>query len=245
MKRNFFKHAAAAALIAVMTVLLSGCLYPKDQLEQNKMPPKDAILSVQAVIDQYQKDTGLLPIQNSKPDTLVYEKYRIDFDKLQRMNYISEIPATAYEKGGSYYYLIINEETDPTVKLMNLVIYQQVNDLQASVKSYSDAHKGKLPAGKSVYPDFTGLDFKEMGIKEPVLSSVFSGQTLSTIMDAKGNVYLDYGIDITQVLQKLGSGKKPDDKQDLRALLANQSDLVPVKAPIYRLRGGEPQAMLK
>lgn len=245
MTTTFFKRGALAALIAVMTVVLSGCLYPKDQLEQNKMPPKDAILSVQAVIDQYEKDTGLLPIQNSKPETLVYEKYRIDFEKLLQMNYISEIPATAYEKGGSYYYLIINEETDPTVKLMNLVVYQQMNDIQASVKSYSDAHEGKLPAGKSVYPDFTSIDYKELGIKEPVFSSVFSGQTLSTIMDAKGNVYLDYGIDIMQALQKLDSGIKPDEKQDLRTLLVEHSDLVPVKAPIYRLRNGEPQAMLK
>ncbi len=246
MTTTFFKRGAFAVLIAVMTALLSGCLYPKDQLEQNKMPPKDAILSVQAVVDQYQKDTGgLLPIENSKPDTPVYEKYRIDFDKLQRMNYISEVPATAFEKGGSYYYLIINEETDPTVKLMNLVIYQQLNDIQASVKSYSDTHEGKLPAGKSVYPDFTSIDYKGLGIKEPVLSSVFSGQTLSTIMDAKGGVYLDYGIDIMQALQKLDSGKMPAEKQDLRTLLVDQSDLVPVKSPIYRLRNGEPQAMLK
>ncbi|BBH21005.1 hypothetical protein Back11_23500 [Paenibacillus baekrokdamisoli] len=245
MTLNFFKRVASVVVIGMMTVALSGCLYPKDQLTQNKLPPKDAILTVQAVVDQYQKDTGLLPILNSTPETPLYEKYRIDFEKLQQMNYVSDIPATAYEKGGSYYYLIINEETDPTVKLMNLVLSQKVNDIQASVKAYSDAHQGKLPTGKSVYPDFTSINYDNLNLKEPVLQSVFTGQTLSTIMDAKGNVYLDYGIDITQALNKLDSGKKPDDKQDLRELLVEHSDLVPVKSPIYRLKNGEPQAMLK
>lgn len=237
------RSAAAAIIVLCMAVMLSGCLYPKDRLGQYQKPPKDAIMNVQAVIDQFQKDTGLLPMQNSEADTPKYEKFKVDFDKLQRMGYISTVPETAYEKGGSYYYLIINEETDPTVKLMNLVIYQQMNDLQASIKAYADAHSGKVPTAAELYPGFSTIDFKTLDEKEPNLHSMFSGSTLTPMVDAKGTVSLDYGPDIMQVLSK--ETKKPADNEDLRELLVTSSDFVPVKSPIYHLVNGEPQAAAK
>ncbi|QYR19917.1 DUF3939 domain-containing protein [Paenibacillus sp. sptzw28] len=240
---NWMKNAASAFIIMLLAVVLPGCMYPNDQPGQNQRPPKDAILNVQAVIDQYKKDTGLLPIRNSNPDTPLYEKYQIDFDKLLRMDYLSEIPATAYEKGGSYYYLIINEETDPTVKLMNLAIYQQVNDIQAALKVYSGSHGGDLPSGETAYPGFTRIDYSKLDKREPAIRSMYTGQTLSTMMDGKGNVYIDYGSDIMQALAKQPGGLKPD--QDLRALLVDHSDFVPVKSTVYRLVNGEPQAVFK
>ncbi|MBW7455759.1 hypothetical protein ACFOLF_05365 [Paenibacillus sepulcri] len=242
MIRQGTRSAAAMITLLAMIILLPGCLYPDDQLA--KQPAKDAILNVQTVIDQYQKDTGLLPIQNSDQDTPIYEKYLIDFAKLQRMNYLTSIPETAYEKGGSYYYLIINEETDPTVKLMNLVIYQQVNDVQAAVKTYRSGHNGELPSSDEAYPDFVRIDYKKLAVKEPVIRSMFTGQTLYTLMDAKGNVYIDYGSDIMQAIEKAG-GKSIAPAQDLRGLLVNNADFVPVKSPVYHLINGEPQAVLK
>ncbi|WP_219836525.1 hypothetical protein [Paenibacillus sp. R14(2021)] len=239
-----FRSAAAAIVLIMMTALLSGCLYPKDQLGQYQKPPKDAILNVQTVVDQFQKDTGLLPIQNSDEKTPVYEKFKVDFDKLQRMNYISTIPDTAYEKGGSYYYLVINEEKDPTVKLMNLVLYQKINDLEASVMAYADANGGKLPAGQKLYPSFTAIDYDALNVKEPVLHSIFSGSLLSAMMDPSGHVYIDYGADIMQQLSKLNEGKKPASDTDLRMILVDNSDFVPVKSPLYKLVNGDPQAVL-
>ncbi|MBP3964461.1 hypothetical protein [Paenibacillus lignilyticus] len=239
------RKAAAAMVLALMAALLSGCLYPKDQMGQFQKPPKDAILNVQTVIDQFQKDTGLLPMQNSTEATPIYEKFKVDFDKLKRMNYVSSIPETAYEQGGSYYYLIINEDTDPTIKLMNLVLYQQMNDVQAAVKSFADANSGKLPEGAALYPDFKAIDFDALDQKEPVLHSMFTGGILTPMMDEKGNVYIDYGTDIMQAVSKLDSANKPDEHADLRALLVDSSDFVPVKSPVYRLVNGEPQAVLK
>ncbi|SFI55967.1 hypothetical protein SAMN02799624_01374 [Paenibacillus sp. UNC496MF] len=240
-----FRSAAAALVLVCTAVLLSGCLYPRDRLEQNQKPPKDAILNVQTIVDQFQKDTGLLPIQNSDEQTPVYEKFKVDFDKLQRMNYLSAVPASAYEKGGSYYYLVINEEKDPTVKLMNLVIYQKANDLQASVKAYAGAHGGKLPAGQQLYPSFAAIDFKALGVKDPELRSVFTGSVLTAMTDPDGTVYLDYGPDLMQQLGKLPGGEKPEPDADLRTLLVDGSDFVPVKSPLYKLVNGEPQAVLK
>ena len=235
------KSVMAAILIAIMSIALSGGLSPDDQLVQNQRPAKDAILNVQTIIDQYQKDTGLLPILNSNPDTPLYEKYRVDFEKLQRLNYLSDIPTTAFEKGGSNYYLIIDEETDPTIKLMNLVIYQRINDIQSSIKTYVSKNGGKLPEGDTIYPGFKRIDYKKLSLSEPDIRSVFTGQTLGTMIDAKGVVYVDYGIDITQALTKL-EGAKPGPEQDLREILVASSDFVPVKSVAYYLVNGEPQA---
>lgn len=239
------KRAAAAVMIVLMTSLLAGCLYPEEQKAQNQRPPKDVLINVQSVVDQYQKDTGLLPIQNSEADTPIYEKHIIDFPKLQRMNYLSDIPTVAYESGGNYYFLILNEDTDPVVKLMSIVNFQQINDVQSAVKQYADSHNGEQPAGEAAYPDFWRIDYGKLNKKDPDIISMFSGQILSTMMDARGNVYLDYGADIMSAVNGLGADAKLKAEQDLRSLLVEGSDFVPVKSVIYRLVNGEPQAFLE
>jgi hypothetical protein len=46
-------------------------------------------------------------------------------------------------------------------------------------------------------------------------------------------------------MQQLNKSKvKPDADKDLRTLLVDSSDFVPVKSPAYRLVNGEPQASL-
>ncbi|MBB3109274.1 hypothetical protein FHS18_001326 [Paenibacillus phyllosphaerae] len=234
-----WRSVLSAMLTAVMLTVLSGCLYPDDELEQSQIPAKDAILSVQSVIDQYQKDTGLLPIVNSEPETPVYEKYQVDFGKLVRLKYVSDIPSAAFEKGGSYYFLIINEETDPTIKLMNLVLYQKVNDIQRAVQAYATANNGVLPKGDERYPGFYQIDYGKLKKSELKVQSVYSGQTLQTMMDDKGNVYIDYAVDLMQAAQKAGLDQIPE-KQDLRPYLVDTSDFVPVKSTVYYLVQGEP-----
>ncbi|MFC4103735.1 hypothetical protein [Paenibacillus xanthanilyticus] len=236
MKR--WRSARLAFVVVVMAVLLSGCLYPEEQRASSQLPAKDEVLNVQTVIDQYQKDTGLLPIVNSEPNTPVYEKYQIDFGKLTRMKYMSDIPPAAYEKGGSYYFLIINEETDPTVKLMNLAVYQQVNDVQREVSAYQRT-KGALPRGEEVYPGYYRIDYSALNIREPKLVSVFTGQSQQTMMDVGGNVFVDYAADMMQAIQK--SGKSPAADQDLRELLVSRSDFVPVKSPAYHFVDNAPK----
>jgi len=230
-------------VVVLMSILLSGCLYPGEEKVKGQRPAKDAILTMQMVIEEYQKDTEVLPIFNSEPDTPKYEKYLVDFDMLMFKDYISDIPVTAFEKGGSYYYLIINEETKPTIKLMNLVQFQKINDIQTAMNRYRDQNGGKLPVGEMLYPGFSQIDYSKLSAKEPEIKSVFTGQTLLTMVDESGKVYIDYGIDITQALTK-GEEKEIAVDKDLRELLVDQSDFVPVKSPFYRLVNGEPQASL-
>lgn len=232
-----------AALITMLFVLLalSGCMYPDDRLKQNQAAPKDAIRNVQAAIDQYFSETSMLPIKNSTAETPVYEKFQIDLAKLQRTGYLSDIPSAAFEKGGNYYFLVIDEETKPRVKLMDILTYQKINDIQNWVTTYVQT-SGELPKGEQMYAGFYQIDYKTMKRTPPDIRSVFSGQTVQALVDENGVVYTDYGIDIMQFIQKSGQ-KTFDSELDLRTLLVDGSDFVPVKAPAYRWVQNEPQAV--
>ncbi|WP_307201615.1 hypothetical protein [Paenibacillus harenae] len=228
-------------LICVFVATLSGCMYPDDQRMQNQTAPKEAIRNVQGAIDQYKAETGMLPIKNSDAETPVYEKFLIDFAKLQRTGYLSDIPSAAFEKGGNYYFLVIDEETTPRVKLMDLVTYQKLNDIQGWIKSYLQ-NGGELPKGEQMYPGFYQIDYKKLNKTAPVIQSAFSGQSINALMDEGGVVYADYGIDLMQLIQRNGDASI-DEKLDLRTLLVDDSDFVPVKSPIYHYVNGEPLAV--
>jgi hypothetical protein len=233
-----WRRALAAVLFA--TVALTGCLYPKDQLAQNRMPPRDAVRIVQGAVDDYRKDTGLLPIKNADADTPRYEKYVVDLAKLMRTGYLSDLPAAAFEKGGRYYFLVLNEETEPTVRLLDIAVLQQLNDLQARVAEYAASHGGALPVGEPVYPSFAALDFDKLGGRKPDIRSVFSGHPIHVLVHDGGEVFADYGIDIRRLVER--SGAAPDPDEDLRALLARETPFVPVKSPVYRWIEGDPTA---
>ncbi|MWC28456.1 hypothetical protein [Paenibacillus sp. MMS18-CY102] len=230
-----------AVTLLVIMVSVTGCMYPKDRLVENQMPAKDAILNTQTVVNQYYKDTGLLPMLTADVSVPKYEKYRLDFDKLKSKRYISDMPASSFEGGGQYYYLIINEETTRDIKLMDIAVVQQVMDLQRQVDTYydSDAKMVSLNA-EEAYHGYHRIDFKLLGIKDPKIVSMYSGRAISPMIDDRGLVYLDYGLDIAQAIQK--SGKMPKADSDLREVLVASSDLVPVKSPVYKWVNGEPQA---
>jgi hypothetical protein len=237
------KRVALISVMVLMAAVLSGCLYPKDSLAQNRAPAKEAVRTIQAAVDQYRTDqSGMLPIENSSTETPKYEKFIIDFGKLQRMNYLSDIPSAAFEKGGNYYFLLLDEETDPNVKLMDLHLYQQMNDIQKWSDEYKRASGGELPAGEEVYPSFYYIDFEKLGHKSPDLRSVYSGQPLNVMIHDNGTVFADYGIDLRKAVEKTGGN--PDSAKDLRELLVSSSDFVPVKSPMYRWVNGDPQAQL-
>jgi len=239
-----FRWARQAALLAALLLaasLVSGCLYPQERKAQNQVSTKEAVRNVQGAIEQYFADKSVLPIKNAESSTPVYEKFFIDFAKLQREGYISSIPTAAFENGGNYYFLIIDEENTRQVKLMDIVTYQKINDIQSWVRTYVQTN-GKLPMGEEMYEGFYLIDYKALSKKEPELVSQFSRQTLQAVIDNNGTVYTDYGIDIMQLLQKDGT-EGLEQGLDLRELLVAASDFVPVKAPVYHLIDGEPRAV--
>ncbi|MFD0958806.1 hypothetical protein [Paenibacillus chungangensis] len=236
------RHVYVMLCLAAMVVLLAGCLYPKENTQQNRGAANEAVRNVQAAVDQYLEVTGLLPIHNSTPDVPKFEKFKVDFTKLQAKELIGEIPSVAFEKGGNFYFIVIDEEINPTVKLMDIVSMQKVNDIQNWVSLHIQ-ETGELPnQATAVYPGFYEIDYKVLGKSAPILTSIFSGQTLRAVVDESGIVYLDYGIDIMQQLQKNGDTAL-EEEGDLRDLLVASSSFVPVKAPSYRYRDGEPVAV--
>ncbi|XEC92757.1 hypothetical protein AB6A23_15285 [Paenibacillus tarimensis] len=235
------RPTALLLVAGLCTMLLGGCLYPKENLAHNTATTREAVRNMNAVIQQYQEETGLLPIKNSPVDTPKYEKYVVDMAKLQRMQYISDLPGVSFEKGGNYYFLILDEETEPKIKLMDLVMYQKVNELQSAVENYYKINKD-LPAAEQAYPGFYRIDYGKLGSKEPVIQSMFSGLTLSAMVDELGTVYVDYGIDLMRTVER-STDAKPEAGEDLREWLVRSSDFVPVKSPVYHWVNGEPQAV--
>lgn len=242
MNKQWKRGLLLAAAWGLAALAVTGCLYPEDKRAENQAPPREAVRNVQAAVDQFQADNGLLPIKNSSADTPTYEKFIIDFAKLERMGYVSDIPSAAYEKGGHYYFLVLNEETEPLVRLMSIVAYQKFNDLQAKVDAYRAANDGALPAGGEAYPSFYYIDGKLLGGGMPDIRSVFSNQPLTALVHENGTVFGDYGIDVRKAVEL--SGTEPAADADLRETLTEQSLFVPVKSPVYVWVEGDPVARL-
>lgn len=234
------RRALVIACLTALMLSLTGCLYPEEETPGNDVSARQSVLAVQDAVDRYKEDQGLLPIVSADESVPVYEKFKIDLGKLKRMNYLGSIPNVAFESGGSSQFLLIDEETKPTVKLLNIPAYQQAVSVQKKVNEYIDAHGGEVPAGDELYPGYWSLDFKKLGGGEPKARSMFSGQSLTFMVDKAGTVYFDYGLDIATAVRK--SSATPSADEDLRRVLVDASYYVPVKSPVYHWVNGEPVA---
>jgi len=241
MKERFVRGLAVIAT-ALALVALTGCLYPEDVTPRTEATAREAVLTVQDAVDRYLEKTGVLPVQNADEKVPLYEKYKIDFGKLKRMGYIGHIPSSAFENGGSYQFLIVDEETKPIVRLLDLPAYQTVGDVQKKVDQYRASRGGSIPAGDEQYPGFRSIDFSKLGMKDPGIRSMYSPQTLNWLVDEEGSVYVDYGADIAMAVRK--AEKEPGEGKDLRRLLIEDSYFVPVRSPAYLWADGEPRAMI-
>jgi hypothetical protein len=239
---SWTKRISILALMAMLLVTLSGCLYPEDQRASKDVSAREAILTVQDAVDRYKRDTGLLPIENAEESDPLYEKFQVDFGKLQRMDYLASIPTIAYENGGSFKFLIIDEETKPLIKLMDLSVYQTVNDVQRRSDEYRTQHRNAMPVGDEQYPGFRVVDYGKLGGAEPVIVSMYSRHPLVLLADGKGTIYADYGADILTAAKKSGKTASAANA-DLRRILVDASYYVPVKSPVYHWSGNDPIAV--
>jgi len=239
---NWKRPIAAVVICAAWMLLLSGCLYPQDQTPGGKASARSAVAAVQDAVDRYQEATGVLPIQSADQTVPLYEKFKIDFAKMKRMGYIESVPKLAFENGGSYIFLIIDEESKPVAKLLDVTAFQGIATVQQQVDAYRKSHNGSLPIGEAVDPGFHYIDFGMSGMKQPKLNSVFSHRPLEIMIDEQGRVYADYRIDIAEAMKNKPAESTTD--EDLRRRLIDASDFVPVKSPVYREVDGMPQAVL-
>lgn len=217
--------------------MLSGCLYPDDQLAQNQIPYEDQLQSVQTAVNKFKENNnGLLPIKNKDMTTPVYLKYPVDFTKLIP-SYISDAPGNAYENGGVYQYVLIDAETNPTVKLIDLRIAEKIRDVSLRVQVYKDKNTYP-PIKETLSKGVFLLNYKKMGFKEePFVISPYSQKNLPIVMGNDGEFYVDYSADL---FEKINDAKKMKTGEDIRQILVKDSPILPAYSLPYTIQDGQP-----
>ncbi|WP_251554189.1 hypothetical protein [Neobacillus muris] len=223
------KWTRAACLLGLTVFLLTGCMYPDEKLAENQVPYKDQIQSVQTAVEEFRQDNGgILPIKTKEMDTPIYQKYPIDFKKIAP-KYMAEPPGNAFESGGIFQYVLIDAETNPTVKLLDLRMAETIREIQLRIKT-----QGYPPFKERISRNVYTLDFKQLGYKKPPYAvSPFTGQNLSFVINTNAEVYVDYRPDLYQVLKKTNQEVRPGD--DIRPLLTADSMFVPAFSLPYTL----------
>lgn len=227
--------------VILVLLTLSGCMYPEEKLVQNQVPYKDQLDSVQSAVNQYKEaNGGLLPIKTKDAETPIYRKYPIDFKKIVP-RYMAEAPGNAYENGGLFQYVLVDAETDPTVKLLDLRIAETIREIKMRINA-----TGYPPFKEKIAENVYTLDFKKIGYKEePVVVSPFTNQNLHFIISTEGEIYVDYRSDLYQAIKS--SQKEFEEGVDIRDILVDNSMFVPAYSLPYAIdqETGEPVFLVK
>ena len=226
-------------IIGVMLLILSGCMYPKEELAKNKVPNEVQMEMVQNAVTKYKEETnGLVPIKTKDSDTPIFEKYLIDFSQLKERNLLTEIPANAYENGGVYQYTLVDPENNPTVKLLDLRTIEAIRNVNVHLNIYRNKHIYP-PFDKEVVPGVYTINYKKLGLDEPAnVTSPFSGESLPIIIDTDGKLYIDYRKDLYDALQTYDHDFKEGD--DIRYILVENTPFVPAYSLPYTIKNNEP-----
>lgn len=225
--------------LTILSSLLSGCLYPDERRAENQIPSTFFVEATQKAIEQFQKDTAVLPIVTKSLDTPIFEKYEIDFRKMIP-KYMPDVPSNAFEKGGVYKYVLIDVETKPTVKLIHLTAVSTVADVQSEVDRYK-GHFEKLPVLADLGNGYYSIDHERLGLKAWQVPSTMGTYLLPLVMNAEGQVGIDYAADIAQLLRE--TKVTVPEKTDPRYVLARNSMFVPAKSFPYEMVNGEPKLL--
>ncbi|MFF2449943.1 hypothetical protein ACFVSW_23150 [Neobacillus sp. NPDC058068] len=223
------KSMKLCCFMMLTAIFLSGCMYPKEELTHNQIPYKDQIQAVQAAVDDFQKDNGgILPIKTKEADTPIYQKYPIEFKRITP-KYMAEPPGNAFESGGIFQYVLVDVETNPTVKLFDLRMTETIRDINLRIRS-----KGYPPYKKQIAKNVYSLDFKQLGYESPpYVVSPFTNQNLSLVITGNAEVCVDYRPDLYQELKNSDKQFKPG--EDIRPILVNDSMFVPAYSLPYTI----------
>ncbi len=225
------KNLAKLSILFAVIILLGGCLYPEAEKMKHQESYQTQIDIVQGAVDQFQKDEGgILPIQTKAADTPLYQKYVINMKKISP-RYIVAPPDSAYEAGGFFQYVLVDVETNPTVKLLDVRLAQAIQDLSLRLHAYQQQN-GYPPFKERLANNAFTLDFEKLGLKEaPTVISPYSQKELHLILDEEGEIFVDYTPDLYDLLQKYDGDVKSG--EDLREILVETSDFVPAYSLAY------------
>lgn len=225
--------------LLIFIVILSGCMFPNDELSKNKVPNEDQLLTVQNAVEDFAEDSGgLLPIKTKDAEVDLYEKYPIEFSKLKESGFLSEIPGNAYENGGIYSYMIVNAEDNPQVKLIDLQLSEKIRDVNVKLDIYRSKNLYP-PYGKEVEKGLFTIDFKKLNYKEDqYVKSPYTQNNLPFIMNTDGEVFIDYRSDFLTIMEENDFDFK--ENEDIRYIYHEVSPFVPVYSLPYKEENNEP-----
>ncbi len=191
------KKIISLFVIALVSLFLTACLYPEEELAQNQIPYQDQIQSVQTAVKQFQeKNGGILPIKTKEANTPIYQKYPIDFKRIVPAH-LAEPPGNAFESGGVFQYVLVDVEKNPTVKLLDVRVAETIREIKIRIQS-----TGYPPYKEKIAENVFTLDYKKLGYKEePVAVSPFTQKNLPFIIDGNAEVYVDYRSDLYEKLK--------------------------------------------
>ncbi|MFD2655370.1 hypothetical protein [Gracilibacillus thailandensis] len=220
-------------------ILLTGCMYPSENLSQNQISNDTQLQLVQNAIDLYaEQNDGILPIVTKESDTPLYQKYLIDFSLLKQQGLIQAIPGTAFENGGSYQYVLVDVEENPTVKVIDLHLTDELRTIQQRLTIYRDEHTYP-PFGDKVEDGVYELDYEELNLDAaPSVNSPYSENRLPVYISTDGNLLIDYRMELYQALQEKNHTYKNGD--DIRAILIEDHPVVPAYSIPYTVKDNEP-----
>ncbi|KAB2333693.1 hypothetical protein [Bacillus mesophilum] len=236
MKKSLLRLIGAATIL----ICLAGCAYPQERLAQNQIPYEDQLAAVQNAVDQFREtNTGLLPIKTKDMDTPIYQKYLIDFNKLTPA-FMAEPPGNAFEMGGVFQYVIVNAETEPTVKIFDLRMAETIREIKIRLKGHEYP-----PFKEQIESHVFTLDFEKLGYKEdPVAISPYSGRNLPFVITGDGEIYVDYRSDLFEAVDQTDTTLKQG--EDIRNILVEDSPFVPSYSLPYTINeDSEPIFLVK
>lgn len=224
------KKMTVSILVLAISVLLSGCMYPASERTENQMPHLDQLLTVQNAVESYQNASGgLLPIKTRDIDEDQYIKYPIEFSNLVP-DHMSEIPPNAYESGGIFQYVIMDVEETPTVKLVDLRVAEAIR----SINIRKAANGGRAPIEEVIADNVYKLNYTAMGFNdEQFVTSPYSGRNLPLVINGRGDVFVDYTMDLYTELQEYEG--ELEEGEDIRFLLYEESPIVPAYSLPYTI----------
>ena len=218
--------------ISLLTAsILGGCMFP-DSERVNNIPYEDQLQSVQSAVDDYKENTGVLPIKTKPANTPLMERYPVEFGRLVP-GYMADPPSNSFEGGGLFQYVLVDVETDPTIKLIDLRVTERLQQLQTKINAFR-AKEGKFPFDGSLGKNQFTIDYEKVFVsEEPYIPSPYSDKELPIYVDGSGQLFVDYREDMKQVLENTDESLNPGD--DLRYLLYEDSPFAPAYSQGYSI----------
>lgn len=240
MLQSWRKTLRLVGSLTLLSVIITGCLYPDERRAENQVPSTFFLVATQKAVEQFQQETSVLPIVTKPLETPIFEKYEIDFRKMIP-KYMPDVPGNSFEKGGVYKYVLVDVETKPAVKLINLGAVSTVADVQSAVDRYRGYFQ-KLPVKADLGNGYFSIDVDEIGVKVWQVPSTVGNYLLPLVMNADGQVGIDYAADIATMLRNNSKATVPKNT-DPRYVLARESMFVPAKSFPYEMVDGEPKLL--